>query len=157
MAPVLRNFPENTIQYNKPVEQILWGTTSQLDDGQSSFPPRAIVKCNDGDRYECDYVIVTMSVGVLKKNAEKLFCPGLPAPKTRAIERLGYGHENKIFLEYELPFWLGHDFKTITINWNKKELKKSNSWIKSVSRIEQMPGSCHVICAQISGIPIYTI
>lgn len=47
-----------------------------------------------------DHVIVTVSLGVLKRQHASFFRPGLPAEKVAAIHRLGIGTTDKIFLEF---------------------------------------------------------
>ena len=55
--------------------------------------------------FEVDYVITTVSLGVLKADHESLFEPKLPKRKIEAIQKLGFGLVDKIFLEFEQPFW----------------------------------------------------
>lgn len=45
------------------------------------------------------------SVGFLKEHHHDFFQPPLPTWKAEAIRRLGFGTNNKIFLEFEQPFW----------------------------------------------------
>lgn len=52
-----------------------------------------------------DYVIVTTSLGHLKKFHHKLFTPPLPRQKVEAIEKIGFGGNCKIFFRWEQPFW----------------------------------------------------
>lgn len=53
---------------------------------------------------EAEYVIVSVSVGVLKNNAIA-FTPALPADKTTAITKTNMGNVNKFFLVWDNPFW----------------------------------------------------
>ncbi|KHJ85420.1 amine oxidase [Oesophagostomum dentatum] len=52
-----------------------------------------------------DYVIVTASLGHLKKYHQKLFTPPLPRQKIAAIEKIGFGGSCKIFFRWENPWW----------------------------------------------------
>ena len=52
-----------------------------------------------------DYVIVTASLGHLKKFHKKLFTPALPRQKVEVIEKIGFGGNCKIFFRWEEPFW----------------------------------------------------
>lgn len=54
----------------------------------------------------CDHVIVTCSLGFLKKNMGSMFKPALPESKQQLIRSLGFGTVNKIILHFENPFWL---------------------------------------------------
>ena len=86
-------------RYNKPVQNIRW------DPRPCPYSNRGSVLCCDGQEIPCDCVICTVSLGVLKAQAETLFSPELPAAKLEALHNIGFGHVNYIFLEYETPFW----------------------------------------------------
>jgi monoamine oxidase len=64
---------------------------------------RVAVHSNHGV-HEADYAIVTVPLGVLKSGAIA-FNPGLSVAKRRAIEQIGYGSFNKVFLKFEKKFW----------------------------------------------------
>lgn len=59
---------------------------------------------HNGDISEADYVIVTVPLGVLKKNRIE-FTPALPAAKQQAIERVGMNCVNKFLLTWDTAFW----------------------------------------------------
>lgn len=66
---------------------------------------KKIVKIYTQDNcYEAKHVVVTLPLGVLKANVVR-FNPTLPIEKVNAINKLGYGVLNKIFLRFEIPFW----------------------------------------------------
>jgi monoamine oxidase len=52
-------------------------------------------------------VIVTVPLGVLKAGDIK-FTPSLPDNKQYAIDRLGIGFYDKVYLEFETCFWDTH-------------------------------------------------
>ncbi|MFI4937327.1 MAG: FAD-dependent oxidoreductase [Candidatus Berkiellales bacterium] len=54
--------------------------------------------------YEADAVIITVPLGVLKKEVIQ-FDPPLPQPKIAAINRLGMGVMDKIVLKFPYVFW----------------------------------------------------
>jgi hypothetical protein len=57
---------------------------------------------------ECDYVIVTVPLGVLQGRAEAsrvAFAPALSEEKRRAVATLGAGTENKVVMRFAKPFW----------------------------------------------------
>jgi len=62
------------------------------------------ISCENNNEYLADHVVVTASLGVLKKNTQ-LFEPILPLAKRKAINFLGFGQVCKIFAEFEEPFW----------------------------------------------------
>lgn len=45
------------------------------------------------------------SSGYLKKHHSTLFCPPLPAHKLHSVQKLGFGTCNKIYVEFESPWW----------------------------------------------------
>lgn len=143
MAPLLRGLPDNCIRYNKPVAVIRWGA------GQTGCG-RVLVKCCDGEEIYGDYIILTMSLGCLKCQADKLFAPPLPMSKLEAICGLGYGLCDKVFLEYAEPFWVCHE-GSLKMAWSAEELCCRCDWTRGVCSIDEMPGSKHVLCAWISG------
>ena len=49
--------------------------------------------------------IIFQSLGYLKNHHVDLFEPELPTTKVEVIETLKMGTVNKIFLEFEQPFW----------------------------------------------------
>jgi len=116
--------------------------------------PRALVRTCDGEEFPADHVIVTMSLGVLKKSADVLFSPGLPAHKMEAIKLLGMGSVNKIFLEYRKPFWsVGRG--SIVLAWSPDELKQTSAcgsgWTRGITSIDEVPGSRCLLCVSVAG------
>lgn len=81
------------IRLNRPAVRIDWAGA----DG-------VVVTCADGSTYAADHVLVTCSLGVLKANPQ-LFRPSLPERKRRAIEFLGFGTVDKLYLRFERPWW----------------------------------------------------
>ncbi|BFI03101.1 hypothetical protein MPTK1_1g00700 [Marchantia polymorpha subsp. ruderalis] len=110
--------PDQTVQFGKKVDRILWNQTT------SAFP--VSVHCQDGSVEYADHVLITVSLGVLKRatlaasrtdvppGAEKrkkedadvvigggLFSPALPEWKLESIARLGFGVVDKVFINLE--------------------------------------------------------
>lgn len=56
------------------------------------------------NKYEGDFAVLTVPLGVLKKGNIK-FTPNLPAFKQKAIDELGMGLLNKIVLKFDEVFW----------------------------------------------------
>jgi len=54
--------------------------------------------------FTSDFAIVTIPIGVLKKNKIQ-FSPDLPSNKLNSIQNLGMGTINKIFLKFPKRFW----------------------------------------------------
>ena len=62
------------------------------------------VRDTSGRTEEGSHAVVTVPLGVLK-NGSPAFSPTLPADRTAAIERLGFGHLEKVAMLFERPFW----------------------------------------------------
>lgn len=78
-----------------------------IDNGEKKWKNVAniSVKCADGSSYTADHVLVTFPLGILKKTHQQLFKPSLPQRMRTAIDSLGYETINKIFLEFNAPWW----------------------------------------------------
>lgn len=125
-----QDIPSRTICLSKPVRCIHWNYSAQhkeviaksSDTNQESnhnennhgcephedpliLGHPVYVECEDEEWIAADHVIMTASLGVLKQNHEALFSPSLPEDKVLAIEKLGISTTDKIFLEFEEPFW----------------------------------------------------
>ncbi|KAM9682821.1 spermine oxidase isoform 3-T5 [Dama dama] len=138
--------PAHVIQLGKPVRCVHWDQASSRSRGPEIEPrdegdhnhdagegsqggeePReerqdedeqwpVVVECEDCEVIPADHVIVTVSLGVLKRQHASFFRPGLPAEKVAAIHRLGIGTTDKIFLEFEEPFW-GPECNSLRFVW----------------------------------------
>jgi len=99
---ILKNIPDSCFRLNTRVKQIIWNEKSEdaVDD-----TPRCRVITDGDETFLADHVIVTSSLGYLKAHSAALFQPALPQSKLSAIKRLGFGTVNKIYLEFEKPFW----------------------------------------------------
>ncbi|VDO31441.1 unnamed protein product [Haemonchus placei] len=136
--------PEDRIKLNCPVTKVKY-------TGEN----RGATLCfSNGEEHRYDYVIVTCSLGYLKRNHTSFFCPPLDPGKTEAILSLGFGNMMKVFLEYTKPWW-PHDANAIApleshsplaesfpmlqpLYWNKKILV---AWVSGkgpdlISRLE---------------------
>ncbi|KAF7518865.1 hypothetical protein PCG10_010508 [Penicillium crustosum] len=86
------------VRTGKIVTEISYDTTGSNKD------QKAVVQCEDGEKFMADHVVFTGSLGVLKQQKIK-FEPPLPDWKRGAIDRLGFGIMNKVVLVFEEPFW----------------------------------------------------
>lgn len=68
---------------------------------------RVKVRLADGAEHEFDEVIVTCPLGWLKKNKSSAFTPPIPARLSSAIDNIGYGALEKLYITFPQPFWLG--------------------------------------------------
>lgn len=136
---------ESKVLLGKEVENINWlnPTRDQL-----------VVKCSDGTSFVADHVITTVSIGVLKENCHTLFTPPLPASKLNAIEGLSIGTVDKIYLEFEKPFWDG-DWAGFSLLWTKKDSEEirgtANAWLEDVFGFYKVDYQPNILCGWISG------
>lgn len=92
--------------YDKITDYLAQGLDVRLNARVSAIDytaPRIEVSTNAGI-FAGDYVVVSVPLGVLKKNAIS-FTPSLPADKTNAIAKINTGNVNKFLLVWNAPFW----------------------------------------------------
>ncbi|XP_035185514.1 peroxisomal N(1)-acetyl-spermine/spermidine oxidase [Oxyura jamaicensis] len=155
---MLAALPGGTVLLNKPVKTIQWqGSFCEKGDVARIFPVR--VECEDGDSFLADHVIITVPLGFLKEHHQDFFQPPLPKRKAEAIRRLGFGTNNKIFLEFEQPFWEPEQ-QLLEVVWeDESPLAEPStdleaSWFKKLIGfvVLQPPEQLgHVLCGFIAG------
>ncbi|XP_061857846.1 peroxisomal N(1)-acetyl-spermine/spermidine oxidase isoform X2 [Colius striatus] len=155
---MLSGLPEGTILLNKAVRTIHWqGSFREEGDKARDFPVR--VECEDGDAFLADHVIITVPLGFLKEHHQDFFQPPLPEWKAEAIRHLGFGTNNKIFLEFEQAFWEPNQ-QFLEVVWeDESPLKEPStdlqtSWFKKLIGfvVLQPPEQHgHVLCGFIAG------
>lgn len=143
LAPIMRKIPEGAIRYCKPVNCVYWGTCPKSQH-------RAVVITHDGEEFPADYVVITISLGALAQNAVKMFCPALPASKIDAMRCLGFGYCNKIFLEYDRPFWYWQQ-SDLDFTFTGCELGSRCDWTRGIKSLGIVPNSKHVMCCWVTG------
>lgn len=111
--------------------KVLTGKEVSNIDWSRSADEKVTVKCSDGSVYRADHVIVTASVGVLKANYKEMFTPQLPRVKSNAIEGIGFGKVQKVFLEFDEPWW-PKDWTNVQLLWTKADVDEikstENAW-----------------------------
>ncbi len=71
------------VRYNSVVTSIFWKPNPKLAAPRNS---QVVVTTSNGQVYTADIVLVTVSVGVLKKGYTTMFTPALPSYKIKAIK-----------------------------------------------------------------------
>lgn len=79
------------LKYNTPVSFV-------------DYTNEKVMVSTQTDSFDCDYLVVTVPLGVLKSNTIT-FSPELPTDKTNAIHQTQMGNVNKFLLTWETPFW----------------------------------------------------
>lgn len=85
------------VQTNKIVTKIAY-------DASGAGNRKAVVYCENGEKFVGDHVVYTGSLGTLQHQTVQ-FDPPLPDWKQGAINRLGFGLLNKVVLVFDQPFW----------------------------------------------------
>jgi hypothetical protein len=111
----------------------------------------------------CDNVLCTMSLGFLKENLNTIFEPFdlVTQEKRLAIQRLGFGIINKIFLFYDQPFW-NNKLELINVCWVPEDdnfrldkVAHRNAprklWFEDISKFEVVNSYPNAISAWIAG------
>ncbi|KAJ8282578.1 hypothetical protein COCON_G00050970 [Conger conger] len=157
---LLKLLPPGALLCDRPVTYIRWGLEPQAK-GSGPFRPVKVL-CEDGQEFEADHAIVTSSLGFLKDRASVFFEPTLPEDKIQAIERLGFGTVDKIFLRFNEQFW-PEDCTGIQLVWEKGPEDKTiycklsegdawrEMWYKKISGFDIVSHHPTVLCAWISG------
>ena len=115
---LLKSLPISSLQLSTPVQRIVWDQstfhgsnampkTEEESSCEAAIPSASAVSIHtaDGSIISADHVIVTCSLGFLKRTAHHMFKPLLLNDKLAAIHRMGFGTVNKIFLEFDHPWW----------------------------------------------------
>ncbi|RMZ99363.1 spermine oxidase [Brachionus plicatilis] len=139
----------NQLKLNQAVEKIDWS-----DD-------EVIITAFDGKqnkRYKwiCEAVLCTVSLGFLKQNHYELFEPKLPPNKIDAINCLGFGCLNKIFVVFDQDF--EPDFQGLQVIWREDadfELENSKEkwnlddldFCRALDYFEKLPNHKNVLLA----------
>ncbi|MCI4378637.1 hypothetical protein PGIGA_G00218300 [Pangasianodon gigas] len=156
---LLKALPSGTILRNTEVKSIQWG--SKGDEGKEENHPVRVI-CENDQIIETDHVIVTVSLGVLKQKARTMFEPALPKSKLDAIERLGFGTVDKIFLYFSERFW-PEDCAGIQLVWDKGPEDKAvysrqdeedawkETWFKKICGFDTVARHPTVLCGWITG------
>ncbi|MGH0141865.1 UNVERIFIED_CONTAM: hypothetical protein FKN15_075001 [Acipenser sinensis] len=156
---MMKGLPEGIVSYNNPVKCVHWnGSFRGATSPEQTFP--VMVECENGETVPANHVIVTVPLGYLKEHYETLINPPLPLSKVHSIQRIGFGTNNKIFLEFEEPFW-EPDCEVINLIWEDEtplaDVKPdvNQFWMKKIFGFtvqhppERQYG--HVLCGWIAG------
>uniref|UniRef100_T1INW1 Amine oxidase domain-containing protein n=1 Tax=Strigamia maritima TaxID=126957 RepID=T1INW1_STRMM len=134
-----RDLPRDCILFNRRVTRIDW----------QNAPLR--LTCADGSEFRADHVILTVPLGYLKKHHASLFSPHLPREKVMAIDKLGFGRVDKVFLEFDRPFWRG-DFGCLRLAWTDREMQfRGGDWTMHIFGFDPVVGNANVLVGWLSG------
>ena len=136
------DLPPTCLLLNKEVTSIHWSDSAHHKDTPVT------VFCQDGSTYAADHVIVTVSLGVLRKwcpqpsemtphTGESLFLPILPKEKRMAIHKLGYGAVSKVVLQF--PKALSEEHGDLEFFWLEEDhgYPQSHPWASRQYTLER--------------------
>ncbi|KAM7072860.1 peroxisomal N(1)-acetyl-spermine/spermidine oxidase isoform 1-T1 [Molossus nigricans] len=155
---IVASLPQDVMVFNKPVKTIHWnGSFQEAGSPGETFP--VLVECEDGGSFPAHHVVLTVPLGFLKERLDTFFEPPLPAEKTEAIRKLGFGTNNKVFLEFEEPFWEpGCEYMQVvwedTSPLETSAAPLQDAWVKKLIGFLVLPAfeSAHVLCGFIAGL-----
>lgn len=128
-----------------PVETISW-----RDSVESRKDSLVIVTTSKGTQIIADAVIVTCSLGYLKENYRNMFQPPLPNRLSVAIENLGFGTINKIFLDFGEPWWQT-DVKGFQLLWHRDDHRSLPEWTKDITGFDVLPNHPATLVVWVGG------
>ncbi|CAL8284185.1 unnamed protein product [Arctogadus glacialis] len=149
---LLAELPGGAVSYRRPVSCVRWSDTGGGDQPVT-------VETEDGERLGADHVIVTVPLGYLKRHHATLFSPPLPLHKQHSVQRMGFGTNDKIFVEFDSPWW-DADCGVIHLLWEDEEdlvdqvADVKRSWIKKLfgfTVVTPAERYGHVLCGWIAG------
>ncbi len=123
--------PEENILLNEVVSKIDYSSDNVIISTKNR-------KSGNESEFSAKYCICTVPLGYLKANHKDLFEPSLPSPKAKAIQKLGFGLVDKIFLVFDSqPFEdNAQGFQILWRNDLNLSLKSAKKW-SIVSRINK--------------------
>uniref|UniRef100_A0A182PF47 Amine oxidase domain-containing protein n=1 Tax=Anopheles epiroticus TaxID=199890 RepID=A0A182PF47_9DIPT len=121
---------EEYTKFNHEVKSIKW-------NNHPADPHRISVTCTNGATFGATHLILTVSLGVLQTMHSVWFDPPLPEPKRNAIEGLYIGTIDKMFLEFDKPFWpQDNSWHGFGLLWEPEDLEQlrrdGRQWLQSV-------------------------
>jgi len=140
VSKLLEDLPKDMILYGREVVSI----------NTESNP--TMVKCRNGDQFEADHVIVTVSLGVLKRRClnllsdeSSLFEPPLPAEKLKAICSLGFGNIAKIVFQFDQEITTKYKLKPLMVLWRPEDkgdpVLKRFPWVTNLFTVNRISNS----------------
>jgi spermine oxidase len=126
--------PNTVIKLGEPVSNV-----NYTEDIVQVSTPKSI--------YQAKYVVMTVSLGILKSKYNTLFTPALPDAKISAINRLGFGVVNKLFYVFEKPVFDDPDVSGVQFLWaNDTDFKlRSNLRCNLSAKFSQFYKSFNVL------------
>lgn len=137
---LLKQLPENCLLTNHPVSNIDWSTNNEHES--------VIINCCNSSVVETDAVIVTCSLGVLKKHSPTLFTPLLPNEMTEIISGMGFAGICKIFLLFQEKWWNSEEGFQLVFNYNSAY---GDDWTRYLSGFDPVLDQPNMLLGWVGG------
>lgn len=151
-----KSLPKDIVSFNMPVKCIHWNGSLKTPEALERTHS-VLVECENGEIIPADHVIVTVPLGFLKEHHKTFFDPQLPISKIKSIEKIGFGTSNKIFLEFEEPFW-EPQYDLIKLVWEdesplNERADLQTTWFRKILGFIVLPAARHghVLLAVLAG------
>jgi len=115
----LEKIPMKHIQLNTIVRRI------HIHENQGYVSVEIVRKNREMQVYHVKHLVCTQSIGCLKQTMHEMFDPPLPYTKRLAIDKLGFGTVNRVYLIFSKPFW-DVDFNSFHFLWSRNTKWKLN-------------------------------
>lgn len=150
LKPLTKDIPADKILTGHSVSLVRWNKENDPTTAEENCEPKINIICENGKMFECDTVICTLPLGVLKNSADTLFQPPLPDNMLSSIDKLCFGTVDKIFLEYERPFFSA-GLRELVLLWEPcdETLDMSEKWYRKIYSFSKISDT--LLLAWISG------
>ncbi|CAG0882958.1 unnamed protein product [Cyprideis torosa] len=135
---LVNQLPPGTIMTGNTVHRVFWSNRGTK------------LETTGGD-YTCDWLIITIPLGALKVNHSYMFLPDLPTWKSEAIDKIGWGKVNKLFMEWDDPWWAQGEAQ-IRLTYTLEEIQERTrqEWGKYIFGFEPVIENPRVLVAWVS-------
>lgn len=129
-------FPQGYVQVVETLSQDITILTNQVVQSIDSTQELIQVFTEKGECFLASQIVIAVPLGVLKKQHIQ-FIPDLPTQKKQAIQKIGYGVFNKLFVHFDHAFWQSKQEK---FN-NNINLHNGQRWLNflDMSQVYQRP------------------
>lgn len=129
------NIPKENILFNHPVKCIQWN--KNFNDPQKDNY-ECCVECENGEKFYANYVVCTVSLGVLKAACDRMFSPPLPKLKQNAIDSIGFGIVDKVIIQFDEPITEPELFR-VELVWDNDLIEMNDlrhTWYRKIYSFE---------------------
>lgn len=125
-----KEIPKENIEFNAPVRCVNWDLGPESEYA-------VCVEMENGEKHYANHVIVTVSLGVLKAACDRMFSPHLPTEKSHAINALGFGTVDKVFIEFDQSI-VDEEVFRLSMLWDEDvpDSDLPHSWYRKIYSFE---------------------